>query len=179
MHHHLEEVETLPWDLTPKPIQEELTCVEGEGSSHILHLSDTKVLAELENWVPNTGHTQARFNQYMHTIDLYWHMKFLLGRILIDRQMKCTEELPKKPPSIGGKAWDNKYHIQAMSTHWISLVDYNAWCSYIGFVPTIYFWLVRSPTVCFMIWTTPQLNYLALLYVESIFGFGRVSRVRV
>lgn len=56
----------------------------GEGTSHKLYISNTKFLTEMESWISNTRHTCRRFNLYIHIIDLYWHMKFLLGRTLLD-----------------------------------------------------------------------------------------------
>lgn len=36
--------------------------------------------------IPNIGNSQGRQNNYMHTIDLYWYVKLLLGTVLADKR---------------------------------------------------------------------------------------------
>lgn len=58
--------------------------MEEEASFHRSSLLDTKVLAEWVEWVIDTSYTQLRYNLYMQAINLYWQMKFLMVRTILD-----------------------------------------------------------------------------------------------
>lgn len=47
-------------------------------------LTDTEVNSKVVDQMPNTFHTRGKFNQHMYTIDIYQHMKAILGRVLLD-----------------------------------------------------------------------------------------------
>lgn len=48
---------------------------------------DSDVLVEVEDWVLDLGTPRDHHNQYLHTLDLHWHIKNLLRKVLFD----CTE----------------------------------------------------------------------------------------
>ena len=43
-------------------------------------------MAAMAPWVPDIGNSQGRQNHYMHTIDLHWYVKLLLGNVLADKR---------------------------------------------------------------------------------------------
>lgn len=47
--------------------------------------------AELTDWIPDTGSSKSQKTNYYHTIDLYWHVKALLGKVMADRQAGNNE----------------------------------------------------------------------------------------
>jgi hypothetical protein len=49
-------------------------------------VSDDEVLDSVTSWILDTGNTRSRVSQYLKTVDIYWHMKLLLGHVLVDRK---------------------------------------------------------------------------------------------
>lgn len=67
-------------------VREELSRWEREASSQRTSLSYGEVRAWWESQIPYTRKIRSRGNEYMQTINLYWQMKFLLGRALLDNR---------------------------------------------------------------------------------------------
>lgn len=72
-------------ELTLQPIQDELIQVKRELADEQCTLTDSEVLAEVAKWMTNVGHTWGRYNQYMYTVDIHRQLKFLLGRVLLEK----------------------------------------------------------------------------------------------
>jgi hypothetical protein len=51
------------------------------------------VLQSTSLCVLDTGNTRTRVYQYMKTIDIYWHMKVLMGHVLVERHEAKQEIL--------------------------------------------------------------------------------------
>jgi hypothetical protein len=47
-------------------------------------ISDNEVKESTSLWVPNTGSFRGRSSQYLKTVDIYWHLKTLMGRVMLD-----------------------------------------------------------------------------------------------
>lgn len=47
---------------------------------------DSKVMANIASWVPNTRNYKGHQNHYLHRVYLYWHGKLMLVKILIDKR---------------------------------------------------------------------------------------------
>jgi hypothetical protein len=67
----------------------------GEFDAQVLrHFIDDEVVNEnICPWIPNTGSSRARESQYYKTIDLYWHMKTLMGKVLVEHNEAHQEIL--------------------------------------------------------------------------------------
>lgn len=84
MHHRLKDFASRYQELTLAYIQEELTWVEGEASSHKTPLLKTKILTQWDYCILDISHARSLFNKYMQTMDIYWKMKFLLAQTRLD-----------------------------------------------------------------------------------------------
>jgi hypothetical protein len=45
---------------------------------------DNEVRETTRSWFPDTGTFQGWTSQYLKTMDIYWHLKTLMGRVLLD-----------------------------------------------------------------------------------------------
>lgn len=80
-------------DTTPTEIHSITSDMEDEvcfNSHFILHQHVEK---DTRNWIPDTGNTRSRQTRYIQTIDLYWHIKTLLGHVLVEHSKSQTELL--------------------------------------------------------------------------------------
>jgi hypothetical protein len=56
-------------------------------------ISDDEVKETTNSWVPDTGFVRGRSSQYLKTVDIYWHLKTLMGRVLLDHHEARQEVL--------------------------------------------------------------------------------------
>jgi hypothetical protein len=78
---------------TPPNIQENINLLEADIRVLCRFVSDEEVQEKTQSWIPNTGNTRSHVSHYMRTIELYWHMKLLLGRAMMDRKDDKEETL--------------------------------------------------------------------------------------
>jgi hypothetical protein len=71
---------------TPPSIQVNIDLVERISESSRF-VSDEEVQEKTHSWIPNTGNIRSHISHYLRTIELYWHMKLLLGRALMEKKM--------------------------------------------------------------------------------------------
>jgi hypothetical protein len=76
---------------TPPEIQEEIDLVEVEVRVLIHFISNEEVKDNVWSWVLDLGSMRARESQYFITIDLYWHLKFLMGKVLVEKHESHKE----------------------------------------------------------------------------------------
>jgi hypothetical protein len=57
-----------------------------EDDVHVLmnFISVDEVKETTRSWVPDIGSVHGRFTQYLKTVDIYSHLKTLLGRFLLE-----------------------------------------------------------------------------------------------
>lgn len=60
--------------------------MEEEVGPENKHILDSKVLEGIVAWIPHTSNTRGQQNHYLHTVNLYWHIKLLLGKMLVDKR---------------------------------------------------------------------------------------------
>lgn len=58
-----------------------LRCVGNFG----LFLRCVGNLDQVGCWVPNTGYTRTRDTRYLQAVDVYWQIKTVMRKVLIDR----------------------------------------------------------------------------------------------
>jgi len=54
---------------------------------------DDKVKEMTNSWVPNNGSVRGWSSQYLKTMDIYWHLKTMMGRVLLDHHEAHQEVL--------------------------------------------------------------------------------------
>lgn len=77
---------------TPK-IRTELELVEADVWLDQILVQNEEIDAELSPWIPDTGTSHSKETKYHRTIDLYWHMKTLLGKVMTERNTTYSEIL--------------------------------------------------------------------------------------
>lgn len=65
---------------TPPEIREELKIMEADVHLERFSTLDMDIDAKITSWIPNTRSSRSLETKYYHTIDLYWHVKALLGK---------------------------------------------------------------------------------------------------
>jgi hypothetical protein len=56
-------------------------------------IPDEEVSQTTNPWVPDTGTIQGWLSHYLKTINIYWHLKTLMGRVLLDHHEARQEVL--------------------------------------------------------------------------------------
>ena len=46
---------------------------------------DLDIMATIAPCAPNTSNSQGHQSHYLHVVDLYWHVKLLLGNFLVGK----------------------------------------------------------------------------------------------
>lgn len=59
----------------------------GEADAQVLRhfIEDEAVNENICPWIPDTLSSRTRESQYFKTVDLYWHLKTLMGKVLVER----------------------------------------------------------------------------------------------
>jgi hypothetical protein len=79
--------------VTPPEIQTEMDLAEADV--HVLRrfIPDDEVRETTSSWVPDTGTFRGWTSQYLKTMDIYWHLKTLMGQVLLDHHEARQEVL--------------------------------------------------------------------------------------
>jgi hypothetical protein len=64
---------------TPPPTRDALKTLEEEACQARQDTPDSEIDVEMLAWIPDTGSLGSRETKYHQTIELYWHIKALLG----------------------------------------------------------------------------------------------------
>jgi hypothetical protein len=67
-------------------IQNALVVVEVEVHQEHATVHDWEVYVEIGNSDPDMGSSHARDTKFLKTIDLYWHIKTFMGKIMLDSE---------------------------------------------------------------------------------------------
>jgi len=71
---------------TPPTTKEALDALEEYVCHARKQTPDNEVDVEMIAWISDTRSSKSKETKYYKTINLYWHMKSLLGRDLTDKQ---------------------------------------------------------------------------------------------
>lgn len=106
---------------TPLETQAALGILEVDVQLERNMTLDNEIDAVMVARIPNTGSSRSRDTKYNRTIDLYWHMKGLLGRALKDKQAAQNElYMQLEYIQLQIKALDRKVYILAEKTMGLS-----------------------------------------------------------
>jgi hypothetical protein len=77
---------------TPPNVQDELDMAEVDA--RILHhfIDNETMDVEIGSWIPDPGSYRAHATLYTKTVDLYWLLKTLMGKVLVERN-EAHEEI--------------------------------------------------------------------------------------
>jgi len=56
--------------------------MEGKVCKLMSDISYDQIDEEVQPWVPNTRRNRGKDSKYTKTLDLYWHYKVLVGKVL-------------------------------------------------------------------------------------------------
>jgi hypothetical protein len=78
---------------TPPAIQIKLDLVEVDVWVLRHFIVDKEVHENICSWIPDLVSSRAMVSQYYKTIDLYWHIKALMGKVMVERNEAHKEIL--------------------------------------------------------------------------------------
>jgi hypothetical protein len=79
--------------LTPPETIVELELVKADVHLERALVNEEEVDEEFTHWILDTGTSHSRETKYHRTIDLYWHVKTLLGKVMTERSTAFNEIL--------------------------------------------------------------------------------------
>ena len=74
------------WGQVPNHIQHEISQVESEVSLERGFLQNYEVNIKMRHWVLDIGTSHARESKYLKTVALYWKMKTLMGKVILEEK---------------------------------------------------------------------------------------------
>lgn len=77
------------WYITYTPLvaQQEINDNEREVSNEHEYVSNSGVLVSISNWILSFGTERGHHNQYLLNVDIYQHLKGLLGKLLFEHNV--------------------------------------------------------------------------------------------
>jgi hypothetical protein len=79
--------------ITPPRTRADMELVEEEGHLERTLLNEEAVNEEFTQWIMDNGTSRSRETKYHRTINLYWHVKTLSGKVITEKSTTFNEIL--------------------------------------------------------------------------------------